>query len=189
LSSYLLSGGGRARAADCDNAFPGVVYVAGSSAIKPFIAKVAQELAALTPPITIVYAGPGSCVGVGYVVDPGANRLTGTAVSTWDKNGNESTTACSIRTEGKIVDIGVSDVYAETCPGTNTLPSGVVDYHGPIQTMTFVVPYSGASGSTATAISAEQAHIAFGCGANQNGSPRRQRKPPLVATKCLPKYF
>jgi ABC-type phosphate transport system substrate-binding protein len=168
-AGLVLAGAGHARAAgDCDNAFPGVVYVAGSSAIKPFIAKVAQELAALTPPITIVYAGPGSCVGVGYVVDPGANKLTGTAVSTWDSKGNESTTACGLSTD-KIVDIGVSDVYADSCPGTNTLPSGVVDYHGPIQTMTFVVPYSGASGSTATAISAEQAYLVFGCGAELNG--------------------
>jgi ABC-type phosphate transport system substrate-binding protein len=168
-AGLALAGAGRALAAgDCDNAFPGVVYVAGSSAIKPFLAKVAQELAALTPPITIVYAGPGSCVGVGYVVDPGANKLSGTAVSTWDSNGNESTTACGLSTD-KIVDIGVSDVYADSCPGVNTLPSGVVDHHGPIQTMTFVVPYSGASGSTATAISAEQAYTVFGCGAELNG--------------------
>jgi ABC-type phosphate transport system substrate-binding protein len=167
-AGLVLAGVGRAHAADCDT-LPGVVYLAGSSAIKPFISKVAQELAGLAAnPITIVYSGPGSCTGVGYVVDPAANKLTGTSISTWDSAGTEHTGSCDLGT-GKTVDIAVSDVYADTCPGTNTLPSGVVDNHGPIQTMTFVVPYSGSSGSTATAISAEQSYIVFGCGAELNG--------------------
>ena len=43
------------------------VYVAGSSAVQPFLGAVAAKLGAASVPVTVVYQKPGSCVGVGYM--------------------------------------------------------------------------------------------------------------------------
>src|SRR5207342_3693796 len=65
------------------------------------------------------------------------------------------------------VDIGVSDVYASSCPGGESLMDGVKDYLGPVQAMTFVVP----TASTQTIISAEAAYLVYGFGNDSQASP------------------
>lgn len=76
-----------ALAADCST-LSNPVYVAGSSAVKPFLAKVAGGLAALTPPVTVVYQGQGSCTGVNYMVASPTGTITGTGII-WDTTGTE----------------------------------------------------------------------------------------------------
>src|SRR5262245_60510663 len=68
-----------AHAADCSTLM-NPVYVAGSSAVKPFLAKVAAELGKLSTPITVVYQSQGSCVGVNYFSSDSPAKLTGTGV-------------------------------------------------------------------------------------------------------------
>ncbi|HET9953791.1 MAG TPA: hypothetical protein VFQ61_04790 [Polyangiaceae bacterium] len=125
------------------------VFVSGSSAVQGFLKEVARELVAQD--ITVVYQSGGSCVGVNNVV--GGTPLTGTA-TTWDAAGN--VVNCDLADD--VADIGISDVYASTC-GVN-LPSGVQDFFGPVQAMTFVVPPK----STHASISAEAAYLTFGLG-------------------------
>jgi len=149
-----------AYAANCDT-LPNPVYVAGSSAAKPFLAKVAAELASLASPITLVYQGQGSCVGVGYLANLPAGTITGTGVI-WDTAGAEVAGGCTLSLSGNAVDIGVSDVFATSCPGVTALPAGVHDFYGPVQSMTFAVPVS----STQQSISAEAAYLALGLGAD-----------------------
>ena len=150
---------GAARADDCDSlAKP--VYVAGSTAAKPFIASVATALANLSDPISVVYQGQGSCTGVNYLASATTGTITGTG-AIWGKDGAEGT--CTLAAAGQTVDIGISDVFAESC-GVSSLPKDVKDFQGPVQTMTFVVPGGSSGASNETIISAEAAYLVFGFG-------------------------
>jgi ABC-type phosphate transport system substrate-binding protein len=157
LGSFLVAA--PAWAADCST-LPNPVYVAGSSAAKPFLAKVAGELASLGSPVTLVYQGQGSCVGVNYLAALPAGTITGTGVI-WDTAGAEVAGGCTLSLTGDAVNIGISDVYATSCPGVTALPAGVHDFYGPVQSMTFSVPVA----STQQSISAEAAYLMFGLGA------------------------
>lgn len=154
----ILSQSAAATAAECST-LPSPVYVAGSSAVKPFLAKVAAELAGLAQPITVVYQGQGSCVGVNYMAAATIGSITGTGII-WGTDGVEVTGGCDLGLAGQQVDVGVSDVYATSCPSITGLPSGIADFYGPIQAMTFVVPVA----STKQSISAEAAYLLMGFG-------------------------
>ncbi|HEX7481579.1 MAG TPA: hypothetical protein VF331_27490 [Polyangiales bacterium] len=144
---------------------PNPVYIAGSSAVKPFAAVLAQALAAQATPITLIYSGPGSCIGVGYMTTNPPGKLTGGGTY-WDTTLATPAFTGTCTTDdvngGDTVNIGVSDVYAASCSAT--LDASVQDFHGPIQTMTFVVPISSTGGSTQGAISAEAAYLIYGFG-------------------------
>ena len=138
------------------------VYIAGSSGVKPFLAEIGKLLASDPTPVTIVYSGQGSCVGVSSVVQ---GTLIAGAFAYWDAVGTEQ--SCTV-TAPVVVDIGVSDVFATTCaklPGG--LPNNVGDFLGPVQTMTFVAPKV----STQVSISAEAAYFAYGFGVDSGAEP------------------
>jgi ABC-type phosphate transport system substrate-binding protein len=142
-----------------------VVYITGSSAASPFLQQIAQQLAAQN--VYIVYESTGSCVGVDAVLNgtamttgPGAPASTATY---WDSAASPGV-LCDLPPEGVSADIGVSDVFAQSCAGfefANLDALQVRDAHGPIQTMTFAVPVN----SPYSEISAEAAYFAFGFGA------------------------
>jgi ABC-type phosphate transport system substrate-binding protein len=160
-AAFAFSWATPARAqANCAD-LPKPVYVAGSTAVQPFLAKVAGALAAASDPITVVYQGQGSCVGVGYLTSS-SNTISGTGVI-WDTSGTAISGGCTLSLTGDEVLIGVSDVVASSC-GVTAVPSGVEDFHGPIQSMTFAVP----TGSSQTAISAEAAYLVMGFGGTSN---------------------
>ncbi len=156
-AAFALAAAPSAHAVDCST-LTHPVYVTGSSAVKPFLAKAAAKL---LPDITIVYYSQGSCAGVtAMTTDPPAS-LTQTGLVYWDNTGTAVTGGCDNTVgTGDVVDIGASDVYASTCG--KTVAAGVEDKHGPIQTMTFVTPV----GSSAKSISAEAAYMVFGFGAS-----------------------
>lgn len=169
LSRLLTSGGvaaallaqlttvtdARAQNAACSE-LPNPVYVAGSSAVKPFLAAVAGALAKLDEPMTVVYQSGGSCAGVQLMSTDPAGTITGTA-AIWDESGVEG--ACDLSIAGDGVDVAFSDVYADSCGG-DPLPENVADFTGPIQSMAFVVP----ANSTENVISAEAAYLTCGLG-------------------------
>jgi hypothetical protein len=67
---------------------------------------------------------------------------------------------CSLDPEGKVVDIGVSNLYSTVC-SPNYVPSATIaGYLGPVVTFGFTVP----SASNQSSISVEAAHIIFGLG-------------------------
>ena len=150
------------RADDCSTLM-NPVYVAGSSAVKPFIAQVAAELKKQSTPITVVYQSKGSCDGVGYFSSSTPGKITGVGVI-FDNDGKDVAGGCNLT--DNVVDIGVSDVYAASC-GVDSLPSDVHDFNGPIQAMTFVVPKA----STQNSISAEAAYLVYGFGNDSEVSP------------------
>ena len=162
---------------DClDPARPNIVYVAGSTAIKPFLGVVAKLLAAEAAPYTIVYQSQGSCTGVSAIFSTDPTKQVIKDIPATDKPANYAiffaadgvtTQECFLDQSGNQVDVGVSDVFATTCDGV-TPPPGVSigSYEGPIQPMTFVVP----SASTQQSISAEAAYMALGLGGNNGAS-------------------
>jgi ABC-type phosphate transport system substrate-binding protein len=158
------AGGTDAGAADAGALCLGLtnpLVIVGSSAMKPFLARLAPKLGNDTAPITIVYQSSGSCVGVQAILQATAAKGTATW---WDPTApdvsNERT--CALPPTGTAVDIGMSDVFATSCGGLPFgLPANVGDFTGPIQTMAIVVP--GASRSRT--ISAEAAYLAWGFGA------------------------
>lgn len=156
-----------ARAVNCE-ALPNPVYVAGSTAVQPFLAKVAGELAGLTPAITVVYQGQGSCTGVGYMSTATTGTISGTGLLYWDTTSTAVTGGCDISAlNGEPVDIGVSDVYALSCAGITSMPTDVHDFYGPVQSMTFAVPQA----SNQNSISAQAAYLVFGLGSAGQASP------------------
>jgi len=154
-----------------------VLYVTGSSAMKPLIAALAPSLfASGVRPATIVYRSQGSCAGVSAIVAgvPFAPADGSIVTATyWDPN---STTVESTLTTSKeesctlsvnapsspiSADLGASDVFAQTCgQALQGLPPGINDFQGPIQSMTFAVPKA----SKESVLSAEAAYLLFGLG-------------------------
>jgi ABC-type phosphate transport system substrate-binding protein len=155
---------------------PNVVYVAGSTAIKPFLGALAALLAQNSPPYTIVYQSQGSCTGVDAVfnADPTKNVIkdipaSGGKPANWAvffSSDGTTSTQCNLDPAGNVVDVGASDVYASTCGASAPTGVQIGDYLGPIQAMTFVVP----TNSTQRTISAEAAYMVFGMGGNKGAA-------------------
>lgn len=144
-----------------------VIYVAGSTAIRPFLGVVAKLVAA--DGFTIVYQSQGSCTGVTAILDPDpAKRLIRDIPASGTRAANYaiafaadgSARECFRDMMGNTVDVGVSDVYPETCG--YQVGTDASDYEGPVQPMTLVV----SAVSSQTSISAEAAYMAFGMGGN-----------------------
>ncbi|MES1182671.1 MAG: hypothetical protein ABUL60_02590 [Myxococcales bacterium] len=143
-----------------------VVYVTGSTAAKPFLEKIAQQLAIQDQKVFIVYTSLGSCAGVDAIVNAtllrtGAAPLPASATY-WESSASAGK-ACDLPSEGVNADLGISDVFAQSCSGfelTNLESLKIRDAHGPIQTMTFAVP----SNSAYHEISQQAAYLVFGLG-------------------------
>src|SRR5262245_12516626 len=131
-AAALLTLAGSASAAPCAG-LPKPVYITGSTAVKPFMAGLGKALNGQT---TLVYKGQGSCVGVDAILN--GTPITGTA-SYWDAMGMEQTCDLAVPA-GDAVDVGVSDVFATTCPGGAMLPATVGEFFRPYQVMGIVVP-------------------------------------------------
>lgn len=157
-----------ARAVTCSD-LPSPLYITGSTAAKPILSEIAKILIAQTLPVTMVYAGQGSCAGIDAVLNGTPVFGSGASgLSYWDLTGTESKCDAPTGTAGVMADVGISDVFATTCfPLPGGLPSNVQDFLGPVQTMTFVVPKS----SPEKSISAEAAYYVFGFGPDSGVSP------------------
>jgi ABC-type phosphate transport system substrate-binding protein len=154
-----------AQTKDCnDPSLPNPIYVYGSSAVKPLIAALGKSL--WSQNITIVYVDKGgSCDGVNAIVNGALVSGTGLYYpGTTDDAGAPAVANCNIPiTDGGLggqpVDMGVSDVWAESCPMTTVDYSKVGDFHGPNQVMAFVVPQKATAYRN---ISAEAAYFVMG---------------------------
>jgi len=160
VSSSSSTGGNTNLCSD----LPNPVYISGSSASKGFLSVIAQALAAQGE-MTVIYQSQGSCNGVDEILN--GTLATGTA-SHWDPtqpNVAQAERSCDLAPGGVTIDIGVSDVFAETCtPLPGGLPQTVADNFGPVQAMALVTP----SGSSEKSISADAAYFVYGFG-NMSG--------------------
>jgi hypothetical protein len=126
------------------------------------VSKVAAALSAANPPLTIIYQGPGQCVGLNGLLNN--VPMTGTA-SYWDTSGVEL--KCDLPLAGQAIEIAYMNSYATLCPGVSELPAGFGDFLGPIQSFDFIVPKA----SSQTSISAAAAYFAYGFGTSGQAQP------------------
>lgn len=148
-----------------------VLYVAGSSAVRPFLAEVAKVL--LAEGTTVVYQSQGSCTGVSALFETEAAKRVIKDISA--KDGKPANYAIFFGADGgakecfldptnqdawPTVDIGVSDVFADSCGYALSPGVEITDYFGPVQPFVFAVP----AASSQRAISREAGYLAFGLG-------------------------
>jgi ABC-type phosphate transport system substrate-binding protein len=186
FAAVALSAGG-ARAMDCTT-LSNPVYVIGSTAIGPVVASISAYLAVSNPPVTVVYGGTGSCVGVNDAISnvpittpAGMNNY----FKYYDATGTAQTCDITAPDGGTPVygALALSDVYATSCPASGATPAnaagyvklpvsglaglGITESLGPVQAMTFAVPFK----SDENSISGEAAYMVFGFGNNSGVSP------------------
>jgi ABC-type phosphate transport system substrate-binding protein len=153
-----------------------IVYATGSTAIQPYVARVAQVLESLSI-ASVVYLGAGSCLGVDAMIDPThypLRKLGATATvydPALDMNGNVQTGTCAVDDPGRLADVGISDVFPTTCDpelaSQGGLPNNLHDFFGPVQVMELVVPTT----SMQKSISAEAAYMVWGYGSASGVAP------------------
>lgn len=139
---------------------PRPVYGAGGSAITATLGKVATALAGLPEPVTVLFADPGACIGYQAFLD---GTVT-TTLKYWDAAGTQQ--SCDPPVTGQPVDFAHMGNTADFCPGL-TLPEGVRDYLGPIQTLNLITSVA----SSEVSISAEALYFAYGFGAEGAAAP------------------
>jgi ABC-type phosphate transport system substrate-binding protein len=158
-----------------------IIYAAGSTAIQPYMGRVAQVLESLGIG-SVVYLGSGSCLGVDAMLDgtplqevaianSPATPPSATYYDSQLNNGALQSGTCYIDNSTVLPDLGVSDVFPTTCDpqliSQGGLPNSLHDFFGPVQTMELVVPIS----SSQLSISAEAAYMVWGFGAASGVSP------------------
>ncbi len=161
----------------CDDAsaIANPVYVLAADTQVPVLHRLGKRLRSDANPMTVVYVPNGSCtnlaslyaqpprlaVGVGggpyYVpADPAFDPASKTAC------------ACTPPATELQPDLAITIVVpdAKSCPSAPAKPPGIATTRGPVQAMTFVVPFDTATsvGSSQRAITAEEAYLVFGLG-------------------------
>jgi hypothetical protein len=146
-----------------------LVYISGSSNFPPLLAKLAPIVIAAGGP-TPVFQITNSCTGVKsifsavaadhFIHDPPAGSSAAKYAAYFGPDGGQ--VPCILGASGAAVDIGESDIFSSTCPGSPMLNNGVNESFGPTQAMAFVVP----GASAQTTISEEAAREVFGLGGN-----------------------
>jgi ABC-type phosphate transport system substrate-binding protein len=151
-----------------------VLYIAGSSAVKPFLAQVSQVLSA--EGTTIIYQAQGSCTGVASIFEDAAEKRILKDIPAVDTKA--ANYAAFFQSDGTAkecfldldpaedveswptVDIGVSDVFSDSCGYAASTTAEITDYFGAVQPFVFAVP----AASSQRVISQEAAYLAFGLG-------------------------
>ncbi|MEO7109779.1 MAG: hypothetical protein ABI183_05035 [Polyangiaceae bacterium] len=162
IVSSAIFAASTAHAAPCGANGNPVVYVAGT--VKPYVSAIARALYNDPNPITIVYKGITSCLGIDAVLNSTPISGTGSYFDPGSSTtGNEVMCDLPVPEGGTLfADIGSSDVFAPTCFSlSGGLPPSVQDNFGPVQAMGFVVP----TASTEHSISAAAAYYIYGLGA------------------------
>jgi hypothetical protein len=152
---------------------PNFLYATGSTAIQPYVARVAQVLESLNI-ATVIYLGAGSCLGVNAMLQGYPLVTNGKTATYYDPQlsggGTVQSGTCTVDLPAKVPDLGISDVFPTTCDPqlvTQGLPGNLRDFTGPIQVMEMVVPVK----STQTSISSQAAYMVWGFGANSGVQP------------------
>jgi hypothetical protein len=154
-----------------------ILYATGSTAIQPYMARVAQVLENLGI-ASVVYLGAGSCFGVNAMLNPQQYPLRSIgATATYydselDPTGAVQSGTCAIDDDGStLADLGISDVFPTTCvpalAAQGGLPNNLHDFFGPVQVMEMVVPAT----SSQTSISAQAAYMVWGFGSGSGVAP------------------
>jgi len=155
----------------CDAGAQNMIYLLGSSDFQPLLKAVQPSLSANSPPYRAVFQSSSSCGGVSAIFDPTKRVMKDPVVDNnggwayyFDDNGNQVNCLLdppgSPSPQGKVIDIGISDLYAQTCNSSFVPGLTVGEYTGPVVPFVLSVPAT----SSAESISAEALHMVFGLG-------------------------
>jgi hypothetical protein len=147
-----------------------VLYMAGSSNFPPLLEKLAAIITANTDlRVTPVFKTTSSCAGIRSMLqssptygtdhiirDPPANSAEGYAQYV----SGGKLTDCWLGPAGAAIEVGESEIYAETCGYAVKDADNVSESQGPVLPILFVVP----GNSSETVISAAAARQVFGTG-------------------------
>ena len=157
----------------CSAVSPNVIYMYGTADFAPMLKAAQPLLSAGTPSYRAIYQNASSCGGVVSVFDSTKRMMNNPAQNAtpnyafyFDDNGVQ--TSCLLDTAGNTIDIGVSNLYSNTCntaTATYTTGTAVRDYLGPVVPFALSVP----AASTQESISAEALHMIFGLGGQAAG--------------------
>lgn len=140
------------------------VYVAGSAAADPLLRRLSAELLKLSPtPIAVVQQLGGSCRGLAALLT-GSDPCTGGGceagyATLYAQDGGAK--VCTLD-KGTPVDVVVSDVFPQSCPGLPQAAADLTDRLGPVSA--YVLAGRPLSDGAERAIQAEEAHFVFGLG-------------------------
>lgn len=138
------------------------VYLLGSSGLALAMKTLAQAIAS---DATIVYVQDASCNGLDSIRI--GNPLLRGQGNYWVANLDDPQ-LCDLPPAGRAADVGLCDVFPETCLGPGfVLPPTVGDFQGPVQVFMFTVPRQ----SLEQAISAEAAYNVYGFGKGSGVAP------------------
>lgn len=164
----------------CTNGGTNLIFMFGTSDFAPMLKAAQPLLTASNPPRRAIYQNATSCAGVASVFDSTKRLMTNpTGTSTnyafyYDDNGTQ--TFCLLDPAGNTIDIGVSNLFSQTC-NTDTVKyvtgTTVSDYTGPIVPFVMSVP----AASTQQSISAEAMHLIFGRGGKAAGTDLMDAAP------------
>jgi hypothetical protein len=140
------------------------IYITGSTALEPLLKAAGPKLAnqANATPYVLIYAKDGSCSGVNRINTDGKIPTTVSMLYVPPDGDGTTNKACAAGTVAVTGTLVLSDVDPKLCPGITAQPAGTADFHGPVNNMVFIVPPS----SQQRAISAEDAYLVLGMGAN-----------------------
>jgi hypothetical protein len=153
---------------------PNMVWLFGSSDFGPELRAVQKALNASSTPYRAVFQNGTSCAGVNAIFtapvkmkDPAAGA--GGWAYYFDAAGNQVNCRIELSTVvppvGVPIDIGISNLYSQTCNPAFTPGTTVRDYLGPI--VPFVLAVKGTA--TTSSISTEAARLVFGYGGRAPG--------------------
>lgn len=143
-----------------------VIYMFGAADFSPLLLAAQKSLHQDGQLFRAVFQNASSCAGVSSVFDPNKRIMkdppppatNGGWAFYFDDSGNQVN--CLLDTNGNTVDIGVSDLYSQTCNPTFVPGGTVAEYTGPLVQFALSVPAT----SQEQSISAEAAHFLFGLG-------------------------
>jgi ABC-type phosphate transport system substrate-binding protein len=174
LGAALAGTHGSAQAqTECSSLTDGqLVVVGGSSAMGTLMTYIGPILANASGnnQYQILYVGPGSCAGVKDVAE--GIKVTGSA-SYWPNGSQPGSAAstCTLPEEGVALDLGLSDVFIESCPSSVVSDTDKAKLK---QEPLLVLPFGFIApnpGSQAVSIDAREAYYVYGKGSTANVTP------------------
>jgi len=168
------AGDGAAPARACSSLPGRIVYIESGDTQENLLKNLGRHLRD-TANITLAFLLTGSCTltndaytGARIAANATLLYIPSTAENAaWTPAQPEST--CTTGAGGAPIDLAISALFVESCGlGGPPAGSGLALIQGPIQAYTFIVP----TGSTQTAITADEAYYAFGFGINNPLAPQ-----------------
>ncbi|MBI5547552.1 MAG: hypothetical protein HY901_27025 [Deltaproteobacteria bacterium] len=136
-----------------------VIYMTGAADFPPLLQKLQQRI--LKETWRGVFVDAASCVGVNaaYSRDPAKRKIQNKPAYYYDYP-DANKVSCSLDKDGNIVDVGVSDLFPETCSPDKEEGVEVGDYRSAVVAFTIAV----SKNSDQESISAEALRLIFGNG-------------------------